>query len=101
MFYQMKKIVVEEGHSPKIIERFSKQGGLIEQQPGFIDKQVLLKKSRRGNEEVIVMIRWESEADWKNWEKHPNHIAGHKANAGKPKPEYVVETSQDVYESQV
>ncbi|MEK3988718.1 antibiotic biosynthesis monooxygenase family protein [Robertmurraya sp. FSL R5-0851] len=97
MFYQMKKIVVEEGHSSKVIERFSKQGGLIAEQPGFIDKQVLLKKSRRGNEEVIVMIRWESESDWKNWEKHPDHIAGHKANAGKPKPEYVVNQSPSMW----
>lgn len=101
MFYQMKKIVVEEGYGAQVIERFSKKGGLIEQQPGFIDKQVLVKKSRRGNEEVIVMIHWESETDWKNWEKHPDHIAGHKANAGKPKPSYVIESSQDVYVAQI
>lgn len=98
MFYQMKKIIVKEGHSNQAVERFSKRGGLQEQQPGFIDKQVLVKKVRRGDEEVLVVIRWESEQDWKNWEKNPEHIAGHKAKRGAPKPEYIIETCQDIYE---
>jgi len=97
MFYQVKRILVKEGYSSAIIERFTMPGIMIEQQPGFIDKQVLQKKSRRGDEELLVMIRWESEESWKNWEKHPDHIAGHKANQGKPKPDYVLESSQDVY----
>ncbi|PLR89130.1 antibiotic biosynthesis monooxygenase family protein [Bacillus sp. T33-2] len=98
MFYQIKRLHVKEGFSSQMVERFSKKGSLIEQQPGFIDKQVLVKKSRRGDEEVLVLIHWESEEDWKNWEKHPDHIAGHKANLGKPRPEFVIESSQDVYE---
>ncbi|RSD26787.1 antibiotic biosynthesis monooxygenase family protein [Mesobacillus subterraneus] len=99
MFYQMKRIVVKEGHSSQVIDRFSKKGMLIEQQEGFLDKQVLVKKSRRGDEEVLVMISWKSEQDWKNWEKNPDHIAGHKAKIGQPKPDYIVESSQEVYEA--
>ena len=98
MFYQIKRILVKEGHSGQVVERFSKKGMLIEQQPGFLDKQVLVKKSRRGDEEVMVMISWQSEQDWKNWEKHPDHIAGHKAKIGQPKPDYILESSQDIYE---
>jgi heme oxygenase (staphylobilin-producing) len=98
MFYQIKRIVVKEGYSEQLVERFSKRGGLLEQQSGFLDKQVLVKKVRRGDEEVLIVVRWESEVDWKNWEKHPDHIAGHKANIGKPKPEFIIESSQDVYE---
>ncbi|MEW8971689.1 MAG: antibiotic biosynthesis monooxygenase [Mesobacillus sp.] len=98
MFYQIKRILVKEGHSSQVVERFSKKGMLIEQQPGFLDKQVLVKKSRRGDEEVMVMISWQSEQDWKNWEKHPDHIAGHKAKIGQPKPDHILESSQDVYE---
>lgn len=100
MFVQIKRMVVTEGNSDKVIARFgSKKDGpsLVEQQQGYIDKQVLVKKVRRGDEEVLIMIRWESEEAWKAWEKHPEHIAGHKANAGKPKPDFVVESSQDVY----
>jgi heme oxygenase (staphylobilin-producing) len=98
MFYQIKRILVKEGHSSQVVERFSKKGMLIEQQPGFLDKQVLVKKSRRGDEEVMVMISWQSEQDWKNWEKHPDHIAGHKAKISQPKPDHILESSQDVYE---
>ncbi|MBT2661807.1 antibiotic biosynthesis monooxygenase [Bacillus sp. ISL-45] len=98
MFYQIKRLVVKEGHSSQVIERFSKRGMLIEQQPGFLDKQVLVKKSRRGNEEVMVMISWQTEQDWKNWEKHPDHIAGHKAKIGQPKSDYILESSQDIYD---
>ncbi|MFD2445363.1 antibiotic biosynthesis monooxygenase family protein [Bacillus sp. CGMCC 1.16607] len=101
MFYQIKKIVVKEGFSDQIVDRFSKKGGLQGQMPGFIDKQVLVKKARRGDEEVLVIVRWESEEAWKNWEKSPEHIAGHKANRGVAKPEFVIETSQDVYEVKV
>lgn len=99
MFYQIKRLLVKEGFSGWASEKFSKRGGLIEKQPGFIGKEVLIRKSRRGDEEVLIVIRWESETDWKNWEKHPDHIASHKANIGKPKPEFIMETSQDVYES--
>jgi heme oxygenase (staphylobilin-producing) len=98
----MKKFIVAEGNSGKIVERFGSKKdkpSLLEQQPGFIDKQLLVKKVRRGNEEVIVMVRWESEQAWKNWEKSPEHIAGHKAKAkaGNPKPEYIVESSHELY----
>jgi heme oxygenase (staphylobilin-producing) len=98
MFCQIKRIVVKEGFSDQVVERFSKPGGLMVQQPGFLDKQVLVKKVRRGDEEVLVMVRWDSEEDWKNWEKSPEHIAGHKAKRGAAKPEYIIETSQDLYE---
>lgn len=100
MFIQIKRMVVTEGNADKVIERFGAKKdspSLLEQQPGYIDKQVLVKKVRRGDEEVLIMVRWESEEAWKNWEKSPKHIAGHKANAGKPKPDWVVESGQDVY----
>ena len=68
MFVQIKRIVVKEGNSDKVMERFGANPNgpsLLEQQPGFIDKQVLVKKVRRGDEEVLVMVRWESEEAWK------------------------------------
>lgn len=62
-------MVVTEGNSDKIVERFgAKKDGplLLKQHPGFIDKQVLVKKVRRGEEEVLIMVRWESEEAEKN-----------------------------------
>lgn len=97
MFVQMKKITVTEGHADKIIERFGGKG-IVEEQEGFIDATVMVKKVRRGDEEVVIMIRWESEEYWKKWEKSDAHIAGHKANRGKPKPEFIIRTEGELYE---
>lgn len=97
MFVQMRKMVVTEGNSDKVVERFSGEG-IIEKQEGYIDTTVMVKKVRRGDEEVIIQVRWESEAHWKQWEKSDAHIAGHKANLGKPKPEYIVSSEGGVYE---
>ncbi|MFT4414023.1 antibiotic biosynthesis monooxygenase [Fredinandcohnia humi] len=97
MFVQMRKITVTEGNSDKIVERFSKKG-IIEEQEGFIDMTVMVKKVRRGDEEVVISTRWESEEKWKQWEKSDAHIAGHKAKMGQPKPEYILHSEGGVYE---
>ncbi|WP_432353579.1 antibiotic biosynthesis monooxygenase family protein [Sporosarcina sp. A2] len=97
MFYQIKRMTVKEGTSTKVTDKFSGEG-LIEKQTGFLGLEVLVKESRRGDGEILIVVRWESKEDWKNWEKSPEHIAGHKANAGKPKPEYIIDSRQDTYE---
>ncbi|MED1954931.1 antibiotic biosynthesis monooxygenase [Brevibacillus centrosporus] len=97
MFVQVRKTVVTEGNADKVVARFSGEG-LVEKQEGFIDSTVLVKKVSRGDEEVMVIVRWESEAHWKQWEKSDAHIAGHKANLGKPKPEYIVSSEAALYE---
>ena len=105
MFVQMRKWVVTEGNSEKVLERFKKRGdkpSIIETMPGFIGREILVKKVRRGEEEVIMMVRWESEEAWKNWEKSPEHIAGHKAkiaagNAKPTPPEYVISMEHGNY----
>ncbi|MBM7691445.1 heme oxygenase (staphylobilin-producing) [Peribacillus deserti] len=97
MFVQVRNIKVTEGNSEQVVNRFSKEG-LVEEQEGFIDLTVMVKKVRRGNEEVIILIRWESEQHWKQWEKSDAHIAGHKANLGKPKPDYIISSEGAVYQ---
>ncbi len=89
MFIETKTIVVQEGHAQKIVERFSKEGA-IEKSPGFIDLSILVKKVSRGDEEVKIFIRWESEEAWKHWEKIDVHIQGHRENRGKPQPEFII-----------
>lgn len=97
MFVETKTFTVSEGNAHKVVERFSKEG-IIEKSPGFIDLSVLEKKTRRGEEEVIVFIRWESEESWKNWEKSEAHIAMHRQNRGKPKPEHIINVTHGTYE---
>jgi heme oxygenase (staphylobilin-producing) len=97
MFVQMRKIVVTEGNAEQVVKRFGGKG-IIEEQEGFVDSTVMVKKVRRGDEEVIIMVRWESEKYWKQWEKSPTHIAGHKAKLGKPKPDYIISSEGGLYE---
>lgn len=93
----MKTLVVEEGYSEAMVEKFAAEG-IIEEQPGFIDLSVVKKrKKKQGNEELLVLIRWESEADWQAWETCDVHLAGHRANRGKPKPSYILDGTQYVY----
>jgi heme oxygenase (staphylobilin-producing) len=99
MFIQLKSITVKEGNAEQMVERFAGEG-IIEEQPGFLELHVLKKKKkqRNGDEEVMVMIRWESEEAWKSWELSEAHIAGHRANRGKPKPDFILESQQNVYQ---
>ena len=106
MFVQIRKWTVTEGNSDKILERFRKKPGqgpsLIEQREGFIGRELLVKKVTRGEEEVVMIIRWESEEAWKAWEKSPEHIACHKAkikeHGGKPpQPDYVIKMEHGKY----
>ena len=100
MFIEMKTIIVKEGTSELVVNRFG-QPGVVEQQEGFIDLSVMVKKARRGDEEVIVMIRWESEEAWKKWETSEVHLEGHRQSRGKPKPEHIISSSHANYEVKV
>ncbi|MGG0730592.1 antibiotic biosynthesis monooxygenase family protein [Bacillus paramycoides] len=96
MFIETKTFTVKEGTSNIVVERFTGEG-IIENFEGFIDLSVLVKKVRRGDEEVVVMIRWESEEAWKNWETSEEHLAGHRASRGKPKPDHIINVEHGVY----
>ncbi|UTR12638.1 antibiotic biosynthesis monooxygenase [Evansella sp. LMS18] len=99
MFVTLRKMVVTEGNGDKVTERFGSPG-VIEEQEVFVDLTVMKQKAKRGEEEVIVLMRWESEQHWKQWEKSEVHIAMHKANLGKPKPEYIISAEGGRYEVQ-
>lgn len=96
MYIMLRKMGVTEGHADKIVEQFSGEG-VIEKQDGFIDLTVMKENARRGKETVVVMIRWESEEHWKNWEKSDALIAGHRARKGQPKPDYLLSAEVNRY----
>ena len=97
MLLETKRIVVKEGTSGLVVDRFSGRGA-IEEIEGFIDMSVYVKRVRRGDEEVLILIRWESEEAWKRWETSEVHIAGHRAKIGKPKPEHIISSETSMYD---
>jgi len=91
MFVVMRTFTVKKGYADQAAERFSRRGPAHAFE-GFVDSSVMVKRGKRQDEhdEVVVMIRWRSEEDWKNWEKSPEHIEGHRQNRGKTPPDYVI-----------
>ncbi|WP_294742288.1 antibiotic biosynthesis monooxygenase [uncultured Exiguobacterium sp.] len=97
MFIQLKTFKIKRGSAVEMIERFSGKG-IIEQQPGFLDLSVLHKKRTKEEEEVLVLIRWESEQDWKAWETSEVHLAGHRERRGQPGPSFILDGQQHYYD---
>ncbi len=99
MFVQLRTISVQKGNADEVVKRFGREGA-IELCEGYIDTSVMVKKAKRQDEheEVVVMVRWRSEEDWKNWEKSDAHIQGHRQNRGKTPPEYVVGSTHGHYD---
>ena len=89
MFVAFRKMVIKEGYLDKITDRFGKPG-ILNEQEGYVDTTVMASKARRGEQEVAILIRWESEDHWKQWEKSDAHIASHAAKKGKPAPEHII-----------
>ncbi|WP_426450076.1 antibiotic biosynthesis monooxygenase [Paenibacillus sp. S-38] len=98
MLIQTRTIVVQKGHADAVVERFS-QRGPIDEMEGLLDVSVMVNRSKKEDtEEVVAMIRWESVDAWKNWEKSPAHIQGHRDKKGHTPPDYVISSTVSMYE---
>ncbi|MBH5317875.1 antibiotic biosynthesis monooxygenase [Paenibacillus sp. GSMTC-2017] len=98
MFIQLRTIVVEPGNAEQVAGWFV-QAGHIDTMPGLIDRTVLVSRKNKESEEVIAMIRWESEDAWKNWEKDPVHLAGHREKRNEESPSYIISSSVKMYDA--
>lgn len=63
----IKKNYGDRRNAEKVVEQFSKPG-IIEQQEGFVDIKIMVKKQRDGKEKSLSFT-WESEEHWKRWKK--------------------------------
>lgn len=97
MFIEIKTIQVKEGCSEQVVGRFGKEGP-IEKAEGFVDLSIMVKKARKGDEEVLILVRWESEEAWKNWEKSEPHLEMHRRSREQGKQEFVIGGSHGLYE---
>ncbi|MCR6097897.1 antibiotic biosynthesis monooxygenase [Salipaludibacillus agaradhaerens] len=97
MFIEMKNIHVTHGSAQKVVDQFASPG-VVEEAEGFVDLSVLVKETRKGPDEVVIMIRWESEEAWKQWEKSEPHLNMHRQSRGKAKPEHIISSSHQTYD---
>ncbi len=94
MFIECKTITVTPGNSQIMIDKFS-GSGLLQEQKGFVEKTVLKRVRKGDTEEVVVMIKWESQQDFTNWKKSDAHKAGHSSN--KKRADFIVDVKLDTY----
>lgn len=97
MLIQTRTIVVQKDKVDLVLERFTKESPM-DAMEGLIDKTVMVNRKKQEHEEVVVMIRWRSVEDWKNWEKSDVHIQGHRQKRGQPGPDYIISTVVNMYE---
>lgn len=96
LFVENLTIIVKEGYAGQVAERFGSPAE-VEKADGFVDLTVLVGKPRKGEEEIIVSIRWESEAHWKQWELSEPHLAGHRREREQGKPDFVLSSGSSLY----
>ncbi|TLS48936.1 antibiotic biosynthesis monooxygenase [Paenibacillus antri] len=96
MYIEMLTIVVQEGFAEQVAARFTAPAE-VEKAEGFLDLSVMAKRPSKGEQEVIVMIRWSSEAHWKAWEVSEPHLEGHRRERERGKPPFVVSSKSAVY----
>lgn len=80
-------LTVPEDAGATLEERFAKRAGLVENQPGFEEFQLL--RPVEGNDKYLVYTRWRSEEDFQNWVKSRDFSQGHAQASGdaeRPKP---------------
>ena len=97
MLIQTRTTKVQKGFADKLLENFTADRPM-DQMEGLIYRTIMVNTRNKDYDEVMVMIRWESKEAWKNWEKSPEHIAGHRNRKDHQKPEYVIEASVSMYE---
>jgi heme-degrading monooxygenase HmoA len=68
-------LTVPEGAGATLEERFAKRAGLVEDQPGFEEFQLL--RPVEGTDKYLVYTRWRSEEDFQNWVSGQAFRQGH------------------------
>ncbi|OLT29399.1 antibiotic biosynthesis monooxygenase [Nocardiopsis sp. CNR-923] len=68
-------LTVPEGSGATLEERFAKRAGLVENQPGFEEFQLL--RPVEGTDRYLVYTRWRAEEDFQNWVNSQDFRHGH------------------------
>lgn len=75
-FIAINYIDCEPSYAPRFEELFGTRAHAIDKMKGFMDMNVL--KPTDGIGTYLILSRWESENDFKNWMGSPEFIEGHK-----------------------
>jgi heme-degrading monooxygenase HmoA len=65
---------VKEGAADQIVERFANSRGHVQDFPGFVSMEVLKSE---GEDEVLVITRWESREAFESWVRSEEFARAH------------------------
>lgn len=89
MYAVTNRIKVQKGRGAEMEEVFGKRGG-VEKEPGFKSFELWRLDADEDHEEYLVVTRWDSKEDFKNWTQSDSFKQAH---AGPP-PVYILGPGQ-------
>ena len=89
MYAVTNRIKVQKGHGHEMEEVFGKRGG-VEKEPGFKSFELWRLDAEDDHEDYLVVTRWESKDDFKNWTQSDSFKEAH---SGAP-PSYIMGPGQ-------
>ena len=85
MYSVTTRIMIKTGNGDDLEEVFGKRGS-VQHEPGFKSFELWKLQKEDDHEVYLVVTRWESEQDFKNWTQSDSFRQSH---AG-PHPEYIL-----------
>jgi heme-degrading monooxygenase HmoA len=96
MFVVCNRIAINPDHAPAFEERFLTRAGLVDTMPGFVSFQLL--RPAKPDDSYIVMVTWESKADYQAWMKSQQFKDGHARTGSLPEGTFLGQQSIEYYE---
>ena len=79
MIAVVNRLPVKEGMADEVVERFANGRGFVQEFPGFLSMEVLRSE---GEEEVIVITRWEDKEAFDSWVHSDKFKLAHAKGSG-------------------
>jgi heme oxygenase (mycobilin-producing) len=75
MYVSMARLRIDPARAPELVTAFRRRAGLVDAFPGFVDLQVWQSDRDRG--ELIMVSRWATRADFRDYMRSAAHKASH------------------------
>ncbi|HEX2623021.1 MAG TPA: antibiotic biosynthesis monooxygenase [Phototrophicaceae bacterium] len=96
MFVVCNRVVINPEHVDAFEERFLSRAGLVDTMPGFVSFQLL--RPVKADDGYMVMVTWETKADFQAWMKSQEFKDGHARTGSLPQGTFMGAQSIEHYE---
>jgi heme oxygenase (mycobilin-producing) len=96
MFVVCNRIAINPDHVDAFEERFLSRAGLVDTMPGFVAFHLM--RPLKPNDSYVVMVTWESKADYQAWMKSQEFKDGHSRTGTLPEGTFAGGQTIEQYE---